>query len=204
MAYRFTQTGSEIQDILDLAELQLATPFNETVSYSIGDYCVYGNGYYVCIGATYGEWNAAKWSAVTIGDELKTQAVDIAMNASDIEALIGNPVYTGGGTVSTTSGTWTDAQSVTLTKGIYLIEYGISFSPNSNGARRIALTTSATAPSQGDRTMPCVAAVSGEATTLKATTMVNPSSTTTYHFWAFQSSGSNVNSFPYIRTMKLK
>lgn len=78
MAYQFTQTGAEIQDILDLAQLQIAAPYDSASSYIAGDYCTKDDGFYVCTASTSGTWDASKWSAVTVGDVLETANAEIS------------------------------------------------------------------------------------------------------------------------------
>lgn len=83
MAYQFTQTGAEIQDILDLARLQIAAPYDSASSYTAGDYCTKDDGFYVCTASTSGTWDASKWSAVTVGDVLETANANISsLNAT--------------------------------------------------------------------------------------------------------------------------
>lgn len=83
MAYQFTQTGAEIQDILDLAQLQIAAPYDSASSYTAGDYCTKDDGFYVCTASTSGTWDASKWSAVTVGDVLETANANISsLNAT--------------------------------------------------------------------------------------------------------------------------
>lgn len=72
MAYQFTQTGAEIQDILDLAQLQIAAPYDSGTSYSAGDYCTKDDGFYCANASTTGTWNSSKWDAVTVGDVLSS------------------------------------------------------------------------------------------------------------------------------------
>lgn len=83
MAYQFTQTGSEIQDILDLAQLKIAAPYDSGTSYVKGDYCTHEDGLFVANVSTTGTWNASKWTAVTVGDVLEQAEADIsALNAT--------------------------------------------------------------------------------------------------------------------------
>ena len=83
MAYQFTQTGAQIQDILDLAQLQIAAPYDSASSYTAGDYCTKDDGFYVCTASTSGTWDASKWSAVTVGDVLETANANISsLNAT--------------------------------------------------------------------------------------------------------------------------
>lgn len=72
MAYQFTQTGAQIQSILDLAQLQIAAPYDSASSYTAGDYCTKDDGFYVCTASTSGTWDGSKWSAVTVGDVLSS------------------------------------------------------------------------------------------------------------------------------------
>lgn len=83
MAFQFTQTGQEIQDILDLAQLQIAAPYDSASSYTAGDYCTKDDGFYVCTASTSGTWDGSKWSAVTVGDVLETAIANISsLNAT--------------------------------------------------------------------------------------------------------------------------
>ena len=83
MAYQFTQTGAEIQDILDLAQLQIAAPYDSGTSYTAGMYCTKDDGFYVANASTSGTWNASKWDAVTVGDVLETANANISsLNAT--------------------------------------------------------------------------------------------------------------------------
>ena len=87
MAYQFTQTGAEIQDILDLAQLQIAAPYDAGTSYTAGDYCTKDDGFYVCTASTSGTWDASKWSAVTVGDVLETANANISSLNSNLTQL---------------------------------------------------------------------------------------------------------------------
>lgn len=61
MAYQFTQTGQEIQYLLDEA-MQLAEEYDSSVSYAVGDYCSHEGTLYRCTTATTGTWDASKWT----------------------------------------------------------------------------------------------------------------------------------------------
>ena len=91
MAYQFTQTGAEIQDILDLAQLQIAAPYDSGTSYVKGDYCTKDDGFYCANASTTGTWDGSKWTAVTVGDVLSS------LNATLTQLF--------------TSGTWTPTVS---------------------------------------------------------------------------------------------
>lgn len=70
MPYQFTQTGAEIQDILDLARNDIAAEYDPTASYVAGNYCTYEDSMYKCTGSTTGAWDGTKWSAVTAAGEI--------------------------------------------------------------------------------------------------------------------------------------
>ena len=62
--------GSDLDDILD----NIATQYNPSSSYAVGDYVIHDNGLYKCKTAiANGEtWNSSHWDRVRIGTELKT------------------------------------------------------------------------------------------------------------------------------------
>lgn len=148
-------------------------------------------------GTSYGMWSNTLGKWMVWGNSSSVKLNGLA------EGIDTSPTYTNGGTVSTTSGTWASVQTVSLTEGLWIVHYGVSFASNSTGYRAAAFTSSATAPTL-DRTMPTVNAVNGATTNLINVTFVEVSATTTYHLWAFQNSGSNRNTYPWIRTVKLK
>lgn len=104
---------------------------------------------------------------------------------------------------SIATATWTDAQTLAVTKGVWLVSYGVRFAQNATGYRQIALTNSATAPSI-DRTMPTVPAVNGELTAVVTSILYEASAAETLHVWAYQNSGSTLVAYPFIRAIKLK
>jgi len=138
-----------------------------------------------------------------------TQAAIEAVNtkannaASAASALIGDPSYTSGGTVAAATGTWKAVQSVQLTAGIWLVEYGMSFASNANGYRAITFNTSSSSASI-TRNALTAAAVSGEATVMQGSVTLLLTETTTHYLWAYQDSGSSLNTYPFIRVTKLK
>lgn len=65
----------DTEDLLDSAreimEDNLASEYNESVSYTIGDYCIHEHKMYICEGATTGEFDSTKWAEVQVGEELQ-------------------------------------------------------------------------------------------------------------------------------------
>lgn len=110
---------------------------------------------------------------------------------------------TNGSSVSVSTATWTDVQTLAVTAGVWIINYGVSFANNATGYRQIALTNSATAPT-GDRTMPSANAVNGLTTNIIATMLYEASASETLHVWAYQNSGAARNCWPFIHAVKLR
>lgn len=89
MAYQFTQTGAEIQDILDLAQLQIAAPYDAGTSYTAGMYCTKDDGFYVANASTSGTWDGSKWTAVTVGDVLTSINTNLTQLSNDFTVNAG-------------------------------------------------------------------------------------------------------------------
>lgn len=66
--------ASALQSIgLYSTESELSDSYDNTATYAVGDYCIYGNTLYKCNTAitTAEEWNAAHWTATNVADELQ-------------------------------------------------------------------------------------------------------------------------------------
>lgn len=48
----------------------LGDQYNESTSYTVGQYCIYNNTLYKCIEATTGTWDSSKWAATSVSQEL--------------------------------------------------------------------------------------------------------------------------------------
>ena len=87
MAYQFTQTGQEIQYLLDEA-MQLAEEYDSSVSYAVGDYCSHEGTLYRCTTATTGTWDASKWTSnVIVLNALRTLKGRMDTAEGDISSL---------------------------------------------------------------------------------------------------------------------
>lgn len=94
MAYQFTQTGAELQDLIDRI-YQIAEEYDPGTSYVIGDYCSYGGKVYRCTAETTGTFDPSKWTdSVIVMDAVKslkgrmdTAEGDIDAAQEDISAL---------------------------------------------------------------------------------------------------------------------
>lgn len=131
-----------------------------------------------------------------------TQGAIEAVNTK-VDGLNTDYVSESGGTVSVANNTWTSVQTINVTAGVWLINYGVSFASNATGYRQIALTNSSTAPSV-DRYMPSTMAISGAALNLITTSLYEASGAETLHVWAYQNSGAARNCWPFIKAVKLR
>ena len=77
------QNYKELQNIVDFASDMVATPFDASKSYAVGEYCRRESGFYVRNTAGSGAWDASKWTPTTVGDVLKAANAEIsALNAT--------------------------------------------------------------------------------------------------------------------------
>lgn len=108
MAYQFTQTGAELQDLIDRI-YQIAEEYDPGTSYVIGDYCSSGGKVYRCTAATTGTFEPSKWTdSVIVMDAIKSLKGRMDTAEGDIDAAQSDIVSLKAAT------TW---QSVTLTAG---------------------------------------------------------------------------------------
>lgn len=72
----------------DIAEIQqpITDIYDSTQTYAVGDYCIYNNVLYKCIGATTGNFDSTKWTATKITEKLTT-VVDNLTSTSATDAL---------------------------------------------------------------------------------------------------------------------
>lgn len=148
MAYQFTQTGQEIQYLLDEA-MQLAEEYDSSVSYAVGDYCSHEGTLYRCTTATTGTWDASKWTdnvivlnaLKTLKGRMDTAEGNIQANADDISAL--NQSLT----PSALSYTFTAGANVSLrgTSAVYksgnIIHIGVYFDATAQLANNATICT---------------------------------------------------------------
>lgn len=86
MAFQFTQTGQELQDLADTAE-KIAAEYDETASWTTGDYCTHEGTIYRCTASTTGTFDASSWTAVILCDELEGLQTRMSTAEGDISAL---------------------------------------------------------------------------------------------------------------------
>lgn len=87
MAYQFTQTGAELQDLIDRI-YQIAEEYDPGTSYVIGDYCSSGGKVYRCTAATTGTFEPSKWTdSVIVMDAIKSLKGRMDTAEGDISSL---------------------------------------------------------------------------------------------------------------------
>lgn len=85
MAYQFTQTGQELQYLIDRI-YQIADEYDSSVSYTVGDYCSHEGHIYKCTAATTGTFDASKWtSSIFVMDTVKGLDTRLTTAEGDID-----------------------------------------------------------------------------------------------------------------------
>lgn len=123
MAYQFTQTGQEIQYLLDEA-MQLAEEYDSSVSYAVGDYCSHEGTLYRCTTATTGTWDASKWTDnVIVLNALKTLKGRMDTAEGNITSLQTNTVKKGDIIVHTGTATTSAAGTASFSTSYSVANY---------------------------------------------------------------------------------
>lgn len=78
---------TEINTDIEATKKMLADTYNNTATYSVGDYCIYNNEFYKCITAVTSaeEWDASKWELTQVGNTLS----GINSNINNISTRVG-------------------------------------------------------------------------------------------------------------------
>lgn len=65
-------TGKDIAGaVADLANANVAAPYDTTVTYAIGQYCLYEGNIYRCIAITTGVFDSTKWTQIVVTGEFR-------------------------------------------------------------------------------------------------------------------------------------
>lgn len=183
------QTEAQIQNILNIGQNYVAAPFLTTTSYNVGDYCSYNGKIYICNTATSGAWVSSRWTETTIGGELSGMNSGFTVDASIASSNV-------------SSGSWTSVYTYTFPAGMYIVEYGVAFSTNATGVRAIGFGSSSSYTA--GRFTPQYAAATGDQTRVTSTMVFRNPASTSMAIWAYQTSGSSLAVYPYIRYIKLR
>ena len=187
--YTFSQTDGGIQYILNLAQNYIAAPFSSSTNYAVGDYCSRNGNIYRCKTAGASAWSSSRWTAVTLADEVTSINQDIALVS--------------GSSTSVTSETWQLLQTMNVSAGLYLFNYGASWSGNTTGYRQVgANADDSNAPS--GRTVLVAAGTTGQGTSMSGAKILRFSAAGTFCVWGRQNSGSSLTAYPWIEAVKLR
>lgn len=107
--------------------------------------------------------------------------------------VTGTQVYTNGNAVNVANNTTTNVASITLPAGIWIVQFMAIFASNSTGYRQIGLGTNSAETHMNRYCKSVVQAASGTDTQISITTVVTPSSQTTYYLNVVQTSGSTLS-----------
>ena len=104
MAYQFTQTGQELQYLIDRI-YQIADEYDSSASYAVGDYCSHQGHIYRCTTATTGTFDASAWTdSIFVMDTIKALDTRLTTAEGDISSL--NQSFAQSYTVKTVTGTY--------------------------------------------------------------------------------------------------
>lgn len=65
----------------------VASPYDTSKSYKVGDHCTYNKVLYVCTATTSGTWDSSKWSEVTVGSEVERIRIDLDNTIAKLNAI---------------------------------------------------------------------------------------------------------------------
>ena len=142
--------------------------------------------------------------------DIAQNTTDIAQNTNDISSInttltdINTDYYQNvAGSYSVPSAQWTVTMTKRFEPGVYLVEYGAAFNTNSVGIRAVGFGY-ATGTFTPGRNVPQIGATPSDQTRLLHTQIMNFTSTTNMGIWLYQTSGSALNCFPVLRSIKLR
>lgn len=145
----------------------------------------------------------------TLAVTLKTLAneADIPTAVSELtndSGFITKPAvaHVNGNAVSVASGVATTVQTITLSAGVWAVEFDAQFASNATGYREIHLATTSGGGAMDRHSVVQVQAANGVTTRLTFTTFFSLSASTTYYLVATQNSGSALSVTPGYRYMK--
>lgn len=123
MAYQFTQTGAELQDLIDRI-YQIAEEYDPGTSYVIGDYCSSGGKVYRCTAATTGTFEPSKWTdSVIVMDAVKSLKGRMDTAEGEITSLQTNTVKKGDIIVHTGTATTSAAGTASFSTSYSVANY---------------------------------------------------------------------------------
>lgn len=183
------KTTANINNILNLANGYVAAPFSSATTYAVGDYCSRSGKIYRCKTAGAAAWSSSRWTEVVLGDEVTGINTDIAL--------------TSGASSSVSNNSWTLLQTLSVSAGLYLVNYGCSWGGSATGYRQLGLNAdSQNAP--GGRTVLVAQGTSGAGTSMNGVRIWKFTAAGTLCIWGNQNSGGALTAWPWIEAVKLK
>lgn len=183
------KTTANINNILNLANGYVAAPFSSATTYAVGDYCSRSGKIYRCKTAGASAWSSSRWTEVVLGDEVTGINTDIAL--------------TSGSSTSVSNNSWTLLQTLSVSAGLYLVNYGCSWGGSATGYRQVGLNAdSQNAP--GGRTVLTAQGTSGTGTSMNGVRIWKFAAAGTLCIWGNQNSGGALTAWPWIEAVKLK
>lgn len=79
----------EIDEIMHDNRYMMADAWSSSVSYAVGDLCIYENALYKCVTATSGNWDASKWTLTVLADNIGSVTVSKTATGNPIEITDG-------------------------------------------------------------------------------------------------------------------
>lgn len=75
----------EIDEIMHDNRYMMADAWSSSVSYAVGDLCIYENALYKCVTATSGNWDASCWEVTTLAENIGSVTVSKTATGNPIE-----------------------------------------------------------------------------------------------------------------------
>ena len=143
MAYQFTQTGQELQNLIDRI-YQLADEYDSAINYAVGDYCSHEGKLYKCTAATTGTFDASKWDdSIFVLDEVDSLDTRLT-TAENTLANVGTSSYPDPATATLAASTYTEILNVSLAAGTWVIAGNARFENVAAGLRVLGISNSST------------------------------------------------------------
>lgn len=123
-----TTLEGEIGTAVDTVEDIIADAYDENITYNTGDYCIHSDILYKCNADNVtGPWDATKWDATTVADELQNAASEIALKQDITDANLNTSDQTIVGAINEVYGLSTKQLAVTFSSNTKLGTNAVSF-----------------------------------------------------------------------------
>ena len=202
--YFATPNGARRLALTGANNLRIDT-WDATANNGDGDWATYGYVYHSGVERTANTVLAAPNGANGGGSFRKLVAADMTGLGDTAMGAAQSAIDSSTSSVSTTSGTTKNLDSIVLAPGTWLVTYSVEFASNATGRRVMTLTTNTTSISSTPVYMVSCAPADGLATNLSRTQLVINSGTSniTRYLNAYQNSGSALNCRSCIQAVRI-